>query len=79
MAQDYEAGREAFYHETGMVYKVKVLKNTGDKEWERYNLKVLEVVGESSIFVPSEVGEEFSCEKRRDSGGCSGLWHLLDR
>jgi len=76
--QDYQVGQEAFYHESGEVYRVQVLEATGNREWERYKLKILKIVKESPMFVSSKVGEEFDCEKLRDSGGMSGLWHLLE-
>ena len=75
---DYGKGQEAFYHDSGIVYKVKVLENNGNAEWERYKLKILRVVQESPIFKSSAAGEEITCEKKRDCGCCGGLWHLLN-
>ena len=74
---DYQVGQEAFYHDSGEIYRVKVLEVTGDREIEGYSLEVLERIQESRIVLPSDVGEQFSCSKKRDVS-CSGLWHLLD-
>ena len=74
----YQKGEEAFYHDTGEVSRVKVLANNCDSDWIKYRLGILEVVKESSIIEPSEIGEEFDFEKKRDSQGCSGLGHLMD-
>lgn len=74
-AEDYKPGQELLYHECGEVDKVKVLEAKGDKEWERYKLKILEVVQESSIVIPGKVGGEFDCSHKRDE--CSGGdWYL---
>ena len=74
---DYRPGQEAFYHDSGEVDKVIVLENNSNSEWERYVLRVEEVVRESGVVKPSQIGETFSCEKRKDV--CmGGLWHLLD-
>ena len=75
----YKQGQVAFYHETGEVDKVEVLENNSDKEWIRYKLKILEVVRENNIVYPSDIGEIFTFEKKRDSSGFSGLGHLLAR
>ena len=77
--KDYEVGQEAFYHETGDIYRVRVLESDGDKEWERYKLQVLEVIASGPLIAPAppEIGEEFSCEKLRNVA-CGGLWHLLN-
>ena len=77
MEGDYQPGQEAFYHETGVIYQVEVLKNNSDKEWEKYSLRVKRIV-DSGIFEPPKIGEVFDCEKMR--GSCiSGIWHLLDQ
>ena len=76
--RDYLPGQEAFYHETGDIYKVKVLETKGDEKWERYKLKVLEIIASEGPTYHPEIGEEFPCEKLRDVSA-PGLWHLLDR
>ncbi|MCK4729703.1 MAG: hypothetical protein KAT28_00140 [Candidatus Aenigmarchaeota archaeon] len=76
--EDYKVGQEAFYHESGEVYRVEILEVCGDEKLEKYKLKILEIVQESQIFKPSNVNEEFNCEKQRNSGGYSGLWYLLE-
>jgi len=75
--KDFKEGQEATYREDDVIYRVKVMEANGDAESERYRLKVLEVVRESRFTKPSEVGEEFSCEKLRDCA-CCGLWYLLN-
>ncbi len=75
---DYQPGQEAFYHEDGEVDRVEILENNSDSKWERYVLRVKEVVRQSRLVKPSEVGETFSCEKMRGVS-MSGLWHLLDQ
>jgi len=74
---DYTTGQEAFYHEEGFIYKFKVLKSDCDEKWERYTLKVLEIIQENPIFVPAKVGEEFSCDKQKGVA-CGGLWSLIN-
>ena len=76
-AFDYKIGQEAFYHDSGEIYRVKVQEANGTSEKEAYTLEVLEVVQESTVFVPSSIGEKINCEKMRNVS-CSGLWHLLD-
>ena len=73
----YQSGQEAFYHDMGEVDKVKILENNSDEINIKYKLKVLSVVKKSKIIKPSEIGEEFNCEKKRSTSS-SGLWHLLD-
>ena len=74
----YKPGEIVFYHEMGEVDKVEVLGNKSDQNYIRYKLKVLQVVQESKIAFPSNIGEVFNCEAKRNSGGFSGLWHLLE-
>jgi hypothetical protein len=74
----YRSGMDAFYHESGMIDKVRVLENKSDGDWIRYELEVLEVIKRSRIGEPSEVGERFDCDKRRDGSGLAGMWHLMD-
>lgn len=74
---DYQVGQEAFYHDSGEIYRVKVLESTGDNDIERYTLEILECVQESRMVFPSNVGEQITCSKKRDVA-CGGLWHLLD-
>jgi len=74
---DYKSGQEAFYHEDGSIFKVKVLAADCDEKWERYQLKILEIIQENPMFVPPKIGEEFSCDKQKGVA-CSGLWHLLN-
>ncbi len=74
----FQLDQVAFYHEDGEIDKVRILENTSDSELIKYKLEVLEIVQESRVFKPSDVGDIFDCEKTRDSGGCSGLWYLRD-
>ena len=74
---DYQPGQQAFYHEDGNVWRVEVLENNSDSEWERYVLMVKENVRLSGFIKPSEIGETFRCDKRRDVA-VAGLWHLLE-
>lgn len=77
MGGDYQPGQEAFYHEEGEVDKVTVVKNNSDSEWERYVLRVEEVVRTNDFFKPAEIGETFRCDKTRGVS-YNGLWHLSD-
>jgi len=77
MSEEYESGQEAFYHEDGDIYKVQVMENKSDPKWEKYRLKVLEVVQKNPITPKIEAGLEFECDKLRNVA-CGGLWYLLD-
>ena len=74
---EFKPGQEAFFHEDGEICRVKVLKAYGDKEAEKYELEILEVVCKSKIVVPSEVGYKFDCYKLRKVGG-GGNWYLTE-
>ncbi len=74
---DYQVGQEAFYHDSGEIYHVKVLESTGDNDIEGYTLEILECIRESRMVLPSDIGEKFTCSKKR-TVHCGGLWHLLD-
>jgi len=63
------------YHEDGMILEVEILNDKSDESWERYELKVIKNVQENGLNEPAEVGEIFTCEKRRGEI-CCGLWHL---
>ena len=75
---EYKQGEIAFYHDSGEVDKVEILDVLSNKKVEKYKLKILKVVRESSSVKPSNVGDVFICEKRRDFSGYGGLWHLLN-
>jgi hypothetical protein len=74
----YQPGEEAFYHDTGEVDRVKVLENNCDAEWIIYQLEVLGNIKQSSLTKPPKAGDKFELRKKRDSGGFSGLGHLMD-
>tara|TARA_Y100000034_G_C6805449_1_gene361642 strand:- start:55 stop:306 length:252 start_codon:yes stop_codon:yes gene_type:complete len=81
LENDYNIGDKAVYHEDGAVFRVEVLASEGDGEFERYRLKVLDVVSQSRL-VPIvrevESGEEFDCNQRRNVA-FGGMWYLDNR
>ena len=78
MNGDYKRGQQLYYHEDGEVTRVEIVSSRGDENFEKYKLKVLEVLSESPRSEPPTVGETFTCEKSRTIS-CSGLWHLTDK
>jgi hypothetical protein len=66
----------AEYLEDGCIMDVTVLEDNGDKEWERYTLRVNKIYQSSILFKDPEVGKEFTVIKKRGAG-CNGLWHLF--
>lgn len=76
MSEDkYKTGEILHYHEDFEIDKVEVLENNSDSEWIKYKLKVLSIVQESKIFKPSDIGDIFTCEKKRGMY-CDGMWYL---
>jgi hypothetical protein len=67
----------AEYHEDGMVLEVEVVSDNSDKEWERYQLRVIKILQNSAVYKSPEIGEVFSVDKRRNISGCCGMWHLF--
>ena len=74
---DYKQGQEAIFFENGEVYRVIVLETNGNKKWERYRLRILNVMGKNPEFPPNNIGDEIECEKIRNTHR-EGLWNLLD-
>ena len=70
---EYKPGQIAFYHEDGGIDIVEILEKNSDLDWIKYRLKVVEVLQESPITKPSEIGHEFNLELKRDSTGIAGL------
>ena len=73
----YEKGEEAFYHEDGEINRVRVLENSCDKKWIKYDLEVIEVIRENPSYAPAKIGEKFDLKKLRNFA-CGGLGHLMD-
>lgn len=63
----------ARYTEDGLVMGVDVLADKSDDEWERYELRVTEIIRENGIYKPPHIGWTFECSRRRSFGG---IWHL---
>jgi hypothetical protein len=76
---DYKPGQKAFYHKRGEILRVEVLEAPRDEEFEKYHLKVLEIVRKCPTSVETKVGDEFTCDRRRMGGACCGMWHLIDK
>lgn len=55
------------YREEGFKLEVQVLRDESDETWERYVLKVLNVLRQSRVVRTPVIGEEFSAQARRDS------------
>jgi hypothetical protein len=75
----YKIGEEVFYSECGEVDRVRVLENKSDVDFIKYKLEVLEVLRESEIIKPDEIGDVFECRKKREYADNSELWSLRDR
>lgn len=73
----YKKGQEAYYHEDGEVFRVRVLRNKSDEHWLRYTLQILSVE-RTDADNPPESGTKFSVDKNKRIA-CGGLWHLLDQ
>lgn len=67
----------ARFHESGLICDVDVISDTSDSECERYRLRVVNVIQQPSFTIPPFVGDEFDVCGLRDSGCCSGMWHLF--
>ena len=67
----------AEYHEDGIVMDVNILSDNSDNEWERYELEVVGIKQENGIYKSPEIGEKFTCEKKKGVC-CGGLWHLFN-
>lgn len=65
--KSYEPGQELYYYEDGMELKVKVLENLSDSKFERYKLKIIEVLDMGIHFRrPLPVGYEFDVESKKE-------------
>lgn len=62
------------YIEDGLVMGVDVLANNSDDEWERYELRVTEIIRENGIYKPPQIGSAFECPRRKD---VFGIWSLV--
>ncbi|MBI2124349.1 hypothetical protein HYT92_01020 [Candidatus Pacearchaeota archaeon] len=88
MEKKHEVGEVLCYLEGSIVLEVKIVENNSDAEWERYKLKVFEVVKEARV-IPTQIlhlksrirkGSTFTCEKSKESICCgSMIWHLLGK
>jgi SHS2 domain-containing protein len=75
----YKIGEEVFYSECGEVDRVRVLENKSDVDFIKYKLEVLEVLRESEIIKPDEIGDVFECRKKREYEKNIELWHLVEK
>ncbi len=65
----------AEFHEDGFILEVSILSDNSDAEWERYELEVTDIIRKNSVYRPPNIGEKFTCEKKKGVS-CCGLWRL---
>jgi hypothetical protein len=77
---EIKKGDIKFYHECGDIWKVEVLdarkENYGNTAGEAYRLKLLEIIGTTTMNPPKS-GIEFEVWRAENAGGYAG-WALLN-
>ncbi len=69
--------KTGIYYEDGWAAKVEILDNKSDEKWERYTLRVIKTIQESSIVISPEDNGIFSCERIIDNN-YPKCWTLRD-
>jgi len=65
------------YHEDDWIAEVEVVKDLSDKEWIKFELKVIRTIRKSKIFKPVPDGTIFECSVKRKYPNMGG-WSLRD-
>jgi hypothetical protein len=68
-------GETMYYRETGDCFEVEVLEHQKTEGEERFKLKIIEIINESPMFKPSEIGEKFEVSSLSGEGVNCG-WTL---
>ena len=71
-------GEKLFYHKGGEITFVLIIENISDNEFERYRLKILDVISDSPELKERSrnIGEEFICVRSKNPVSLEGLWSL---
>lgn len=68
--------QKALYTEDGAEAIVEIVQDLSDKEYERYKLKIVDVLKTAWHGMSFEVGEEFEVCHNKKYGRQAGCWSL---
>jgi hypothetical protein len=71
-------GEVAYYHETGAIFKVKILENMSDRETVGYRFEVVHIVKRHPVHPNRyEIGSVLDC--KFDRAYKNTLWEMSER
>ncbi|MBX4196852.1 hypothetical protein KW805_04655 [Candidatus Pacearchaeota archaeon] len=76
-SDEYTAGEMVGYKEGNALCKVQIVKNKSDKDYERYDLRLVEIYRKAPLFEEGDIGDEWDYLRSKIGGGAPGMGYLF--